>query len=94
MAEWQYAESKPTDELAQLYFFSVKKPQAGGTVEFVITVKEFANPKDQSTKFFATADKQVNQNTVPVFPSGWGDSLLKALAECIEAIHRFPYEGE
>jgi hypothetical protein len=93
MAEWQYAESKPTDELAQLYFFSVKKPVEDGVIEFVITVKEFANPKDHSMRFFASADKQINQKTVPVYPSGWGDSLLKALAECIEAIHRFPYEG-
>ena len=44
-------------------------------------------------KFFASADKQTNQNTVPYTPSGWGDSLLKALAECIVAIHKFPYEG-
>jgi hypothetical protein len=93
MAEWQFAESKPSDELAQLSFFSVKKPQAGGAVEFVITVKEFANSKDQSMKFFASADKQTNQKTVPCTPCGWGDSLLKALAECIVAIHRFPYEG-
>ncbi len=93
MAEWQFAETKPTDELAQLYYFSVKKPQGDGKVEFVITVKEFANPRDESLKYFAQADKQTNQNTCAYTPSGWGDTLLKALAECIEAIHRFPYEG-
>ena len=94
MAEWEYAEKKPSDELAQLSFFSVKKPRASGAVEFVITVKEYANPKDQSLKFCASADKQTNQKSVPFTPCGWGDSLLKALAECIEAIHKFPYEGE
>ena len=93
MAEWQFAESKPSDELAQLSYFSMKKPHAGGAIEFVITVKEFANPKDHSMKFFASADKQVNQNSAPCLPCGWGETLLKALAECIVAIHRFPYEG-
>jgi hypothetical protein len=93
MAEWEFAESNPSDELAQLSHYSMKKPQDGGDVEFVITVKEFANPKDHSLKFFASADKQTNQKTVPYTPSGWGDSLLKALAECIVAIHKFPYEG-
>jgi hypothetical protein len=93
MAEWEYAESNPSDELAQLSFFSVKTRQPGGVVEFVITVKEFATPRDHSLKFFASADKQTNQKTVPCTPCGWGDTLLKALAECIVAIHRFPYEG-
>ena len=93
MAEWQFAESKPADELAQLSYYSVKKAHAGGSVEFIITVKEFASARDESLKFFAQADKQTNQNTAAYTPSGWGDTLLKALAEYIEAIHRFPYEG-
>ena len=93
MAEWQFAESKREDELAQLYFFSAKKVQGGRKIEFIITVREFANPRDESLKFFAQADKQTNQNTAAYTPNGWGDTLLKALAECIEAIHRFPYEG-
>jgi hypothetical protein len=93
MAEWEFAESNPSDELAQLYYFSMKMPQPGGAIEFVITVKEFANPRDHSLKFFASADKQTNQKTVPFTPCGWGETLLKALAECIVAIHRFPYEG-
>ena len=25
--------------------------------------------------------------------TGWGGTLLKALSECVSAIHRFPYEG-
>ncbi len=93
MAEWQFAETKPSDELAQLTYYSVKKPHAGGEIEFVITVKEFANPKEHSLRYFALADKQTNQKIAPFTPCGWGDTLLKALAECIEAVHRFPYEG-
>lgn len=72
----------------------MKKTQGGSVIDFVITVKEFANPKDNSLRFFASADKQTNQKTVPFTPCGWGDTLLKALAECIVAIHQFPYEGE
>ena len=44
-------------------------------------------------RFFAEANRQTNQNTAPYTPCGWGSTLYKALAECIEAVHRFPYEG-
>ena len=40
------------------------------------------------------ADKQTNQKTAAYRPSGWGSTLLKALSECVQAIHRFPYEGD
>jgi hypothetical protein len=43
--------------------------------------------------FYAQADKQTNQKTVPYTPVGWGRTLLEALADCIRAIHKFPYEG-
>jgi hypothetical protein len=43
--------------------------------------------------FFAQADKQTNQKTAPFTPCGWGDTMLKALSECIQSIQRFPYEG-
>jgi len=71
----------------------MKKQQASGEIEFLITVKEYVTPPDPTMKFFAQADKQTNQKTAPFTPSGWGNTLLDALAECIEAIHRFPYEG-
>ena len=93
MPEWVYAESHPEEELARLHFFSVKKRQPDGDVEFVITVKEFANPKTEDMKFFALADKQTNQRTAAFTPCGWGPTLLKALAECVLAVQRFPYEG-
>ena len=93
MSEWVYAQSDPSEELAQLHFFSMKKRQAGGDIEFLITVREYAQPADASMKFFAQADKQTNQKTAPFTPSGWGTTLLKALSECVLAVHRFPFEG-
>jgi hypothetical protein len=45
-------------------------------------------------RFFAQADKQTNQKSAPFTPTGWGESLLQALSECVRAIHRFPYEGD
>ncbi len=94
--EWTFAQSDPAQELALLHGFSVKKRQSNGEdVEFKITVKEYARPQDDQTmRFFAEADKQTNQSTVPFTPCGWGHTLLKALSECIKAIERFPYEGE
>jgi hypothetical protein len=93
MREWIFAQTDPGDELAQLCFFSMKKRRPGGDIEFLITVRELAKPADASLRFFAQADKQTNQKTVPFTPSGWGDTLLKALSECVLAVHRFPYEG-
>ena len=118
MDEWTFAQSHPSEELAQLHFFSMKKPATAGQpatpalpalsvaegsgaegagqgaeIEFVITVRESATPKDNGMRFFAQADKQTNQKTAAFTPCGWGDTLLKALAECVQAVHRFPYEG-
>ena len=92
MEEWTFAQSDPAEQLAQLRFFSVKKRQPEGEIEFVITVREYATAQDQSLRFFAQADKQTNQKTAPFSPCGWGNTLLKALAECVQAVHRFPYE--
>jgi hypothetical protein len=91
--EWTFAQRDPSEELARLHFFSVKKSQPDGDIEFRITVKEFVPSSDKSMKFLAEADKQTNQKTAPYTPMGWGDTLLKALSECVQAIHRFPYEG-
>ncbi len=89
MRDWIYAQRDPADQLAQLHFFSMKKDG----VEFIITVKEHVPSKDESMLFFAQADKQTNQKTAPFTPTGWGNTLLKALSECVQAVHRFPYEG-
>lgn len=94
MAEWELAQSDPGEQLSKLHFFSVMKRQPGGEIEFRITVRErIQQGLDQSMRFFAEADKQTNQQTAPYTPTGWGNTLLKALSECIQAIHRFPYEG-
>jgi hypothetical protein len=93
MKEWAFAQCKPSDQLAHLHFFSMKKPYAGGEVEFRITVWEYVKPPDPEMPFFAQADKQTNQKNAPFTPCGWGTTMLDALAECLEAVHKFPYEG-
>ncbi len=94
MAEWRFAQADPADELAILQHFSMKKNSAHGPIEFVITVKEFATPKEESMRFMATADKQVFQKGVPFHPAGWGNSMLMALGDCIVQIKQFPYDAE
>ncbi|HJT86819.1 MAG TPA: hypothetical protein VJ732_03160 [Bryobacteraceae bacterium] len=94
MNDWGYAQTDPSEELARLHLFSMKKHQDGKEIEFTITVKEFFTPKDGALLFFAQADKQTNQKAAPYTPCGWGRSLLAALSECVKAINRFPYQGE
>ncbi len=93
MSDWTFAQTQPSDELAQLHFFSIKKCQIDGDVEFIITVKEYVDRNQYHMRFFAEADKQTNQRSAPFTPFGWGESLLQALSECVQSIHRFPYEG-
>lgn len=94
VAEWEYAQVQPDEELARLHHFSFKKGRPGGEVEFVITVKEFASRNALQMRFYAQTDKEVNQGTAPFRPFGWGDSLLLALTECMRAIRQYPCEGE
>ena len=95
MSDWKFAHDDDAPvQLAKLHHFSmVKKEASGGEVEFTITIKEFAKPDTLAMSFFAQADKQTNQRTLPVTPAGWGDSLLTALSACIAEINRFPYQG-
>ena len=92
MSEWAYAQEEPAERLCRIEQFSVIKQQAGSDVEFLITVREYFTPPDPAMRFLAQADKQTNQKTAPYTPIGWGSSLLQALAECIKAIRKFPYE--
>ena len=92
MADWHFAQEEPTERLCRIDHYSVLKNQAGGDVEFLITVREYVNPPDPAMRFLAQADKQTNQKTAPYTPTGWGSSLLQALAECMKGIRRFPYE--
>jgi hypothetical protein len=95
VSDWKFAQKDVCEELALLHQFSFKKPQGAGEVCFVITVKEFAAPpKGQFARYFAQADKQVNQKLAPILPIGWGNSVLDALTACVRMIREFPYEGE
>ena len=92
--EWTFAQTDSSQELARLHLFSVKKRQPDGYVDFVITVKEYTTPPGgEPMRFVAEADKQTNQSTAPFTPRGWGNTLIKALSECVAAIEKFPYEG-
>ena len=92
MSDWQYAGEDRSEELAKLHSFSVKKRQSTGEIEFVITVKEYAQRTEQHMRFFAQANRQVNQKVAPFVPFGWGDTLVEALSECMKAIRSFPYD--
>lgn len=94
MEEWAYAQAKAAEKLARLHYFSVTKQQDGAEIEFIVTVKECAAPQDPRMRFFAKADKQTNQDSTPYTPSGWGETLLCALSDCITEIHRFPFQGK
>jgi len=93
--EWQLTKTNAEEELAKLSTFTLKKRQPGGSVDFLITVKEYAvPPAGQRLRFFAQADKQVNQNEAPLLPSGWGASETEALEGCMRLIRSFPYQGK
>jgi hypothetical protein len=93
--DWKFAQKDASEELAMLHHFSFKKQQSGAEITFLITVKEFVTPPEgQFARFFAQADKEVNQKTAPIVPTGWGPSLLDALSDCARIIRDFPYEGE
>ena len=94
MAEWTFAQSNNAEELAQLHFFSVNKRQDDRVIEFRITVKEYAIANHLSMRFYAEADKQVNQKSAPYTPNGWGQTLLQALSDCVKGVQRFPYKGD
>jgi hypothetical protein len=95
MSDWMYVQENPSEQLAQLHLFSVLKRQQGSEIPFRITVKEFATPPPgQHVRFFAEADKPVNQQTASFVPCGWGNSLYAALGDCVRLIRQFPYEGE
>ena len=94
MSEWTFAQSQEFEELAQLHFFSINKKQGDQLIEFRITVKEYAAPNHLSMRFYAEADKPINQKTAAYIPNGWGSTLLQALSDCVKAIQRFPYEGD
>lgn len=93
MSDWNYLETAAAEEYCIIEHYGIKKVQEdGSTVEFLITVREYARKPDPAMAFFAQADKQVNQTTAPYTPSGWGLTRSEALRECIKAIRKFPYQ--
>lgn len=93
MSDFEFISSAPEEELAVLHHFSIKKGTSAGDVEFLITVYEYALRNKQFMKFYARADKPVNQGQAPFIPFGWGESLTVALSNCIREIRRYPYEA-
>jgi hypothetical protein len=94
MTDWMYVQQNPSEQLAQLHYFSLVKCQPTGDVVFHITIKEYASPPPgQRLRFFAEADKSVNQKTASFVPCGWGNTLFNALGDCMRLIRQFPYEG-
>jgi hypothetical protein len=95
MSDWEYIPADSAEELMQLHQFAIVKQTASGNVKFAITVKEFAvPPPGQRMRFYAEADKAVNQKTASFVPCGWGSSIFSALGDCVRLIRQFPYEGE
>jgi len=93
MSSWKFLQKDPAESLALLHHFSIKKPHPNGEIEACITVKEFATAKTRDMMFFACADIELNQKALPFHPSGWSDTMMGALAECLRNFRMFEYEG-
>jgi hypothetical protein len=93
MSEWKYVQENPSEALARLHFFSVRKKHSSGEIETRITVHEYATPEIGALQFFAMADIELNQKTATYRPSGWSDTLMGALSECLKNLRKFEYEG-
>jgi hypothetical protein len=91
--DWKFTQQDPSEALAKLHFFSIKKKHAHGEVETRITVKEFATAKTTDMKFLAIADIELNQKTMKFQPCGWSNTLLGALTECLRNLRKFEYES-
>ncbi len=94
MSDWKYVQQAKSERLAKLHHFSVMKQHAGGEIELIITVKEYAMPETGHLHFYAETDKLLNQKAAPFRACGWGDSLMSALAECMRNVRRFEYEAD
>jgi hypothetical protein len=95
MTDWIYIQENPLEQLAQLHHFSMIKQSKSREIIFHITVKEFATPPPgQRLRFFAEADKALNQKTASFIPCGWGNNIFSALGDCVRLIRQFPYEDE
>ncbi len=93
MSDWKHVQEDPSEALAQLHFFSVKKKHASGEIEVRITIQEFATPEIGALQFFARADIELNQKIATFQPCGWANTLMGALGECLKNLRRFEYQG-
>jgi hypothetical protein len=85
MSDWVYIQADPAEQLMQVYHFSIIKQQCGGGVPFNIIIKEFAvPPPGQRLRFYAEADKDVNQKSASFVPCGWGTSIFSALGDSLK----------
>jgi hypothetical protein len=94
LTEWKFAQRSEGERLAHVQYFSMIKVQDDQQIEFAIKVYEYLTPADPSMRFFAVADKRVNQSAGGYTPTGWGNSLLDALSSCMASIRRFPYDPD
>ncbi len=92
MSDWKFLQKDASENLAKLHFFSITKKHCDGEIEARITVKEYATAKSSDQQFFATADIELNQNTLKFQPVGWSETLMGALAECLRNLRKFEYE--
>lgn len=92
MEDWKYTQRDPSEALAKLHHFSITKKHSCGEIEAIITVKEFATATTSEMKFYASANIELNQKTVPFKPVGWSETLLGALGECLRNLRKFDYE--
>jgi hypothetical protein len=93
MSDWKYVQDDPSEALAQLYFFSVKKRHSAGEIEVRITVQEFATPEIGAFQFLAVADIELSVNRAKFHPTGFSNTLMGALSECLKNIRNFDYIG-
>jgi len=90
--EWKLVQKDPSEALARLHFFSVKKKHSSGDIEARITVKEFATFKTSDMQYYASADIELNQKVMKFQPCGWSETLAGALGECLRNLRKFDYE--
>jgi hypothetical protein len=93
MNDWKLMQKDPSEALARLHFFSVKKKHAAGEIEARITVREFVSAKTSDMQFYATADIELNQKAMKFQPCGWSETLAGALSECLRNLRKFDYEA-
>ena len=64
MSEWTFAQHDDKERLCKIEHFGM----IYDGVEFLITVREYLTPPDPMLRFYATADKETNQESAPFTP--------------------------